>query len=256
MISDTDLRRYARQLVLPEVDEEGQAKWARAKVSLVGLGGLGAPILAYLAGAGIGHIRLIDSDHVELSNLHRQFIYAMSDIGRPKVEAAAEFATVRNDRIHIETKQAELSSDNADTLLSDCDLILDASDLLATRLTIAKTALSLKIPHLFGGAVRFDGQMGFFAPHESPQSACFGCLFDTAPEREQAPNCQQAGILGPVVGMIGLMMANTALRYLADIGTLSRNQLMLYDGLSNQFQSFSHARNPACSLCSDMRAKA
>lgn len=249
MISDTDLHRYARQLVLPELDEEGQEKWARARISLVGLGGLGAPILAYLAGAGIGHIRLIDCDVVDLSNLHRQIIFTQSDINRPKVAAAADFVKARNEAIDIDIRQTKLTAENASDLLKECDLVLDASDLLDTRLVIAQSALSLKIPHLFGGAVRFDGQMGFFTPYDGPDSACFGCLFDTAPDAGQAPNCQQAGILGPVVGLIGLMMANTALRYLAGIGTIPSNQLTLYDGLSNQFQTFTHKAKSNCTIC-------
>ena len=248
-LTDSDIERFARQLVLPELNEEGQEKLQAAHLVLVGLGGLGAPVLAYLVGAGVGKLTLIDSDIVDLSNLQRQFIYEMTDIGSPKTQAAARFAKARNPAVEIISIAERLDETNAKRLITGADLVIDASDLLETRLILAAAAKAQGIGHLFGGAVRYDGQLCLFTPHLDAEAPCFGCLFDAAPDPDQAPNCQQAGILGPVVGMIGCLMAGEALKYITAIGDEPASSLLLYDGLSNRFETIKFGRKPDCLIC-------
>jgi adenylyltransferase/sulfurtransferase len=244
--SDDELDRYARQLILKQIGGAGQQALSRARVALVGLGGLGCPAALYLAGAGIGTLTLIDDDIVSLSNLPRQILYTSADIGAPKVEAAARALTAHNPHVEINAHNARLSAESADRLAGH-DLILDGSDSFATRLAVNAAAVRLHIPLVSGAIGPFDGQFGLFEGHRA-DAPCYQCLIGAAQDRP-GQSCAEQGVLGPVAGLIGSLMAFEAIRALTGFGTPARGALTIFDGLSGQSRRLTLPKDPACPIC-------
>ena len=251
-ITDTQLHRYARQVVIPEIDEDGQQALLSSKVAILGAGGLGSPVIANLAAAGVGKLVLCDDDIVDLSNLNRQFIYQEANAGQPKTQAAKRFIQGINSDVTVELIEETMGEESLTEILSECDILLDCSDQFSTRLAAAKAAYINGIPHIFGGAVRFHGQMAtFMAGVEGYRdSACFACLFSEDAGVKQAPNCAQAGILSPITGIIGALQALETIKWITKAGMLNSNRLLLFDGLTASFTSIQTTKKDKCSICS------
>lgn len=253
MLDDDDLTRYARQVILPEFGEDSQLQLMASKVAVIGAGGLGAPLLQYLAAAGIGTITVIDDDAVELSNLNRQVIHRSDSIGTPKAESARAEALAINPRITVNTINARLTAETADDLIGDAAIIADCSDTAATRYAVAAAAHRLGRVMVFGGAVRLEGQIASFDSGRDPNSPCFACIFPQSPGHDLAPRCSEAGILGPITGVIGTLMALEVIRQcLKPARPISDDligQLLLFDGRFSELRSIAVSRRPDCPVC-------
>ena len=227
--SKDDLSRYARQMVLPQVGVKGQKALAAAQVTIVGMGGLGCPVSQYLAAAGVGTLRLIDGDVVELSNMPRQPLYRSDDVGKPKVEAAAEQLSSLNPGITVEMKKVFLSADNRDDLLGDADIIVDATDSLAVRRILDEYAAENSIPLVYGGLYRFEGQVSVFNHDGGPRYA------DLFPEHSATGDtCADTGVLGMLPGIIGNIQALETVKIILGVKPNLSGKLLLYDGLSHE----------------------
>lgn len=240
--------RYMRQIQLPQVGSEGQARLASASVAVLGAGGLGAPALLYLAGAGVGRIRVIDDDRVERSNLHRQVIHADARVGMVKTESARMSLLALNPRIDIEIRCERLVDSNADNLLDDCDVIVDGTDNFATRYVVSAASMRLRIPMVYGALERFSGQASVFDPRDA-DSPCYRCLFAQAPTGTAAPNCSEAGVLGVLPGMVGLIQATETLKLILGLGQPLTGRLLNFDALSMRFHELKLPRDPRCPGC-------
>ena len=251
MLSEADLTRYARQAILPELGEEGQERLLASRVLIIGAGGLGSPVIALLAAAGIGQLTICDGDGVELSNLNRQFIHASTRLGENKAEQAAAFANRLNPAIRTIAVPQMMTGETLAGLLDGQDMVLDCTDEMASRQLIARAAKAAGIPHIFGGAVRMTGQLSVFmagVPGHA-EAACLGCLFPQQPGPDLAPNCAEAGILGPVVSVIGSLMAAEAVKLAAGLGGSMEGRLLLYDGQAVRFDEIAFSRQDDCPLC-------
>jgi molybdopterin/thiamine biosynthesis adenylyltransferase len=240
MLTPKDLKRYDRQIKL--LGEAGQEKLKRAKVFIAGAGGLGSPISIYLTAAGIGSITLVDNDTVELSNLNRQVLHWEKDTGRYKVESAEEKLSQINSDIEIEAQNATLTEDNISNLVNDADLIIDAMDNYPVRYLLNRMALSKKIPFIHGAINGFHGQATTVLPG---RSACLRCIFRKAPPPSKFP------VIGVTPGIIGLVQANEAIKYLTEIGELLDGKLLLWDGLTSRTEILEVQRDPKCPECKD-----
>ena len=251
MLNDDDLERYSRQVIMPDIDEQGQQKLAAAKVLVIGAGGLGAPVILYLAAAGIGHITILDDDKVALTDLNRQIIYTMQNIGASKASQAATAATKLNPVIVAEHLDARLSPDNAATLIEAHDIIVDCSDNPETRQLVGTSCHHLKRPLVFGGAVQLEGQVAVFQSGIDgyTDTPCFSCVFPAMPNAQQAPRCSQVGILGPVTGVIGAMQALETIKLCLGLGTDLTGRLVLFDGRDMRTMDIATAKNPDCPCC-------
>ena len=253
MLDDQDLERYARQLIIPDFGEEAQQTLARRHVAVIGAGGLGAPAIQYLAAAGVGRLTVIDDDTVDASNLNRQVTHASGDVGKPKADSAREFALALNPRIKVEAVAERLDADNAESLVGDAAVLVDCSDNPETRHAVNAASRGLGRVMVFGGAVRVEGQLSSFDPADE-SSPCFACVFPESPDQSLAPRCSEAGILGPVTGVVGAMMALEALRHCLKpaepAGADMVGRLLLFDGRSMEFTAIKVARNPDCPVCS------
>jgi molybdopterin/thiamine biosynthesis adenylyltransferase/rhodanese-related sulfurtransferase len=246
---DADAReRYARQLRLPEVGVRGQARLARARVAVVGAGGLGSPAALYLAAAGVGTLSLIDDDVVERSNLQRQVLHSDARVGAPKVASAAAALQALNPRACIETHAVRLDMDNAVQLLAGHDLLIDGSDNFAARYAVSATSLRLGLPMIYGAVERYSGQVSVFDPRRA-DSPCYRCLFPYPPAAGEAPGCAEAGVLGVLPGVIGLLQATEALKLLLDLGAPLIGRLLLFDALAMRFRELALPRDPQCPGC-------
>ena len=240
--------RYSRQLRLPQVGEAGQAKLGAAKVVLLGAGGLGAPAALYLAAAGVGQLTLIDDDRVERSNLHRQVIHADARVGMAKTESARLTLNALNPRVRIETREARLRADNVERLLADHDLVIDGADNFPARYLVAAASRRLGMPMVYGAVERFTGQVSVFDPRQDA-SPCYRCLFPEPPSAAEAPNCSEAGVLGVLPGLIGLLQATEALKLILGLGEPLVGRLLHVDALSMRFRETRLRRDPACPGC-------
>jgi adenylyltransferase/sulfurtransferase len=225
--------RYSRQITLPEIGAAGQARLARGSVLVVGAGGLGSPAATYLAAAGVGRVGLVDFDRVDQSNLHRQILFATSDVGRPKLEAARERLHDLNPEIAIETHDARLTSANALEILGRYDVILDGTDNFATRYLVNDACLLLGKPNVYGSVLRFEGQASVFSTANAP---CYRCLHPEPPPARLVPSCAEAGVLGVLPGMIGTIQATEAIKLIAGIGETLAGRLLLFDALRMTFR--------------------
>lgn len=251
MLNDADLERYARQVIMPDIDEQGQHKLAAAKVLVIGAGGLGAPVILYLAAAGVGNITILDDDNVALTDLNRQIIYTMPDIGASKSRQAATAVTRLNPAITATYLDARLTSDNAETLIRAHDIIVDCSDNPETRQLAGTSCHHLKRPLVFGGAIQLEGQLSVFQSGVTghTDTPCFCCVFPAMPDAKQAPRCSQVGILGPVTGVIGAMQALETIKLCLGLGTNLTGKLVLFDGRDMRTMEIATSKNPDCPCC-------
>ena len=251
MLRDIDLERYARQAIMPDIGEEGQERLLAARVLLVGAGGLGSPAGFYLAAAGIGHVSLVDDEHVEISNLNRQILHTTDSIGTAKVEQAARTMSALNPGMTVKPVLARLTDSNADVLVGAHDLVLDCSDNADTRYLLGATAHRMGRPLVFGGAVRTEGQLAVFQSGVEgyQDTPCYRCVFPDAADAALAPGCSEAGILGPVTGIIGAMQALEAVKLLLGFGTSLTGHMLLFDGQHGSFMDITTQRRADCAVC-------
>lgn len=249
MLTTAESRRYARHLTLPGFGAEGQSRLKAASVLCVGAGGLGSPALMYLAAAGIGRLGLVDADVVDESNLQRQLLFGTSDVGRPKVEAAADRLRDLNPHISIETYPVRLTRDTAESLVSGYDLLLDGTDNFPTRYLCNDVAVRLAKPNVHGAVHRFEGQVSVFAPHLG--GPCYRCLFPEPPPPGTVPSCAEGGVLGVLPGLVGTLQATEAIKLLAGLGSPLIGRLLHIDALSMHHREIRLRRDPACALCGD-----
>lgn len=241
-----DAQRYARQLRLPEVGPRGQARLARARIAIVGVGGLGCPAALYLAAAGVGHLTLIDPDVVALDNLHRQVLFRTEDVGAPKVSAARAALLARSPRLAVDARTERLGPENARGLLAGHDLLVDATDNYAARAEVNRASCDLAVPAVFGAVARFEGQLTTRVPGRGP---CYACLHPGAPGPGMAPTCAEEGVLGVVPGVIGLLQAHEALKVLLGYGEPLVGTLLYFDARSSRFRALGFDRAPDCGAC-------
>jgi len=247
-LSNDEILRYSRHLIMPEVGMEGQLKLRNAKVLLVGAGGLGAPLGLYLAAAGIGRIGLVDFDVVDFTNLQRQVIHGTKDVGRKKLDSASERMKDINPNVEIDRHEVALSSDNALGILKDYDLVIDGTDNFPTRYLVNDACVLLKKPNVYGSIFRFEGQATVFA---YPGGPCYRCLYPEPPPPGLVPSCAEGGVLGILPGMIGIVQATEAVKLILGTGELLVGRLLLYDALAMRFRELKLRRNPECPVCGD-----
>jgi adenylyltransferase/sulfurtransferase len=252
-LSDDQLERYARHIILREVGGAGQAKLLKSRVLVIGAGGLGSPLILYLAAAGVGTIGVIDDDTVSLSNLQRQIAHRSADIGSPKVDSAAQAARAINLDVRVLTFPERLTADNAMHLFAGFDLIADGSDNFATRFLVNDAAFLVGRTLVSAAVGQFDGQLSVFKAHVRTNGAreypCYRCLFPEPPPPGAVPSCTEAGILGALTGVLGSLQALEVLKELIGIGDTMAGQLLLYDGLGGRFRTVKVRPDPACALC-------
>ncbi len=248
-LDDSEIERYARHLVLPEVGEEGQLRLLQSRVLIVGAGGLGAPLVHYLAAAGIGTLGLVDDDAVDLSNLQRQPLHGVDDIGRPKVDSGADAAAAINPQVKVERHAVRITADNALELISSYDLVADASDNPATRYLINDAAYLARRPLVSAAVMRFDGQMTTFrAYREGEHGPCYRCLFGND-AGDTKDSCADVGVMGALPGILGSLQAMEVIKELLGIGDSLDGRLLLYDALATSFRTIRALADPTCPLC-------
>ncbi len=245
-MNDEQLLRYSRQIMLPEVDMEGQQALADAHVLVVGMGGLGSPAAMYLAAGGVGHLTLADDDVVELSNLQRQILHSGEDIGRPKVESAADTLRALNPEVGITTLQRRLDQDALIEQVLKVDLVLDGTDNFATRFAVNAACVAAGRPLVSGAAIRLEGQIAVFRP-DLPDHPCYACLFP--PSDDQRLSCSENGVLAPVVGVIGSLQAVEAMRLITGFGQDTGTWLTLWDARTGDWQRVRVPKDPECPVC-------
>jgi len=243
-----ELRRYARHLVLPEVGREGQTALANARVLVVGAGGLGAPVALYLAAAGVGTLGLVDDDLVDESNLHRQVLYSLPDIGQLKVEVAVERLKHVNPHVALNPHAVRLDRHNALEVLGGYDIVVDGTDNFPARYLINDACVLLGKPNVYGAVLRWEGQASLFAHGEGP---CYRCLFREPPPPGLVPSCAEAGVLGALPGVIGSIQALETIKWILGAGDLLEGRLVILDSLSMRFREVEIPRNPECPVCGD-----
>ena len=242
--------RYSRHLLLPEVGVEGQRRLEGSRVLMIGAGGLGSPAAFYLAAAGVGHLRIADDDVVDRSNLQRQILHTEARIGEPKVASAQATLGALNPRTQVEAVQARVTSDNIERLLDGVDVVLDGADNFPARYLLNDACVKLGIPLVYGAVQRFEGQVSVFdAGRHRGELPCYRCLFPEPPPPEFAPNCAEAGVLGVLPGVIGLLQATEVVKLLLGIGDSLAGRLLQFDALSMRFRETRLRHDPDCAVC-------
>ena len=249
-LSEAQFQRYARHLILNEVGEAGQARLMAARVLVVGAGGLGSPLLLYLAAAGIGTLGVVDDDVVDLSNLQRQIIHPTAAIGARKVESARAALHAINPEVTVETVARRIEAANAEALIDPYDLVADGSDNFTTRYLLNDVCYRLKKPLIGAALAPFEGQISTFKAYLGPPHPCYRCLFREPPPPDLVPRCETAGILGAVAGVMGTLQAVEVLNELLDLGSSLSGTLLLYDALNAGFHRITVPRDPDCPTCS------
>lgn len=245
--SETELDRYARHIILREVGGPGQKALRNARVLVIGAGGLGSPALQYLAAAGVGTIGVIDDDTVENANLQRQVIHLDRNIGMPKVHSAAEMMTAQNPFVSVRPYHRKLDNEIAESLFADYDLVLDGTDNFATRYLVNETAVATKTPLIAAALTQWEGQISLYDPqHGTP---CYACVFPQAPDPSLVPSCAEAGVIGPLPGVVGAMMAVEAVKAITGAGEGLAGRLLIYDALYAQTRVISVKPNSDCHVC-------
>lgn len=247
--SDSQLERYARHIILKEVGGAGQQRLSRAKVLVVGAGGLGSALILYLAAAGIGTIGIVDDDKVSLSNLQRQVLHRTADIGRAKTASAVAAVGALNPDVKVVAHETRLRPENAAELIAGYDLIADGSDNFATRFLVNDACYFLRKPLVSAAMLRFEGQLSTFKAHEPGPHPCYRCVFREPPPPDLVPSCSEAGILGALAGVMGSLQATEVLKEIVGIGESLSGRLLLYDALSPSFRLVRLKRDPECPLC-------
>lgn len=243
-LTDAQLDRYARHIILKEIGGAGQQRLLGAAVALIGAGGIGSPAIEYLAAAGIGRLRVIDDDIVDLSNLQRQTLFATGDIGRPKAAVAAERVAAMNPDVKVEPVTARIDADTADKLLDGIDLILDGCDNFATRLAVSDASIRLRRPLVSAAVGQFDGQLGVWRGWEADKP-CYRCLVGDDPDRPDI-SCADQGVLGALTGVMGSLGAMEAIRALTGFGDDPAGKLLLVDALAFRFRTIKVPKDPGC----------
>ena len=247
-LTPQEIQRYSRHLIMPEVGTLGQQKLKAAKVLMVGTGGLGSPLGMYLAAAGVGTMGLVEFDTVEESNLHRQLLYGLADVGRPKIEAAMERLNVVNPHVNLIPHPVRLESSNALDIFKDYDLVVDGTDNFPTRYLVNDACVLLGKPNVYGSIFRFEGQASVFWAEKGP---CYRCLFPEPPPPGLVPSCAEGGVLGVLPGIIGSLQANEVIKLIIGQGEPLIGRLVLFDALSMKFRELKLRRNPECPVCSE-----
>jgi len=249
-LSNEEILRYSRHLIMPEVGMDGQLKLKKAKVLLIGTGGLGAPLGLYLAAAGVGKLGLVDFDKVDFTNLQRQVTFGTSDVGKPKSEAARARLSNLNPDIEIEAFETKLTSENALDLFKDFDIIVDGTDNFPTRYLVNDACILLGKPNVYGSIFRFEGQITVFG---MPQGPCYRCLYPEPPPPGLVPSCAEGGVLGVLPGIVGSVQAMETIKLILGSGRNLTGRLLLFDALEMEFREFKLRKNPNCPICSEHR---
>src|SRR2546426_2847875 len=247
-LSKEEILRYSRHLIMPEVGMEGQLKLKSAKVLLIGAGGLGAPLGMYLAAAGVGRIGVVDFDVVDFTNLQRQVIHGSSDVGRKKLDSAAETMNEINPYVQIDKHDTALTSENALELFRDYDIVVDGTDNFPTRYLVNDACVLTGKPNVYGSIFRFEGQVSVFG---APGGPCYRCLYPEPPPPGLVPSCAEGGVLGVLPGIIGTIQATETVKLILGIGEPLVGRLMLYDALAMRFRELKLRKNPECPICGD-----
>ena len=247
-LTKDEILRYSRHLILPEVSMEGQLKLKSAKVLMVGAGGLGAPLGLYLAASGVGRIGVVDFDVVDFTNLQRQVIHGTKDVGRKKLDSAADSMLDINPYMTVDKFDTAITSENAFDIIKDYDMVVDGTDNFPTRYLINDACVLLKKPNVYGSIFRFEGQATIFA---YPGGPCYRCLYPEPPPPGLVPSCAEGGVLGILPGTIGLIQATEAVKLILGIGESLVGRLLLYDALAMRFRELKLRRNPECPVCGD-----
>ncbi|MEO7051806.1 MAG: molybdopterin-synthase adenylyltransferase MoeB [Rhodanobacter sp.] len=253
MLSTQERSRYARQLRIPEIGEQGQQKLLASRVLLVGAGALGSPAALYLAAAGVGTLGIVDQDAVELSNLQRQILHTTERVGMPKTQSAWQALNALNPSIQINTHQLRLNRTNAEELVRDYDVVIDGTDNFPARYLLNDVCVRLKLPYVYGAIYRFEGQVSVFWPASAPggkPTPCYRCLYPAPAPAELAPSCAEAGVLGVLPGVIGTLQAIEALKLILQLGDTLLGRLLCYDALAATFREFKTTADPQCAYCS------
>jgi SAMP-activating enzyme len=247
----TQLDRYSRHVIMDEIGPDGQQRLLEGSVLIVGAGGLGSPAIQYLAAAGVGRLGIVDDDVVERSNLQRQIVHADDDVGRPKVESAADYVTALNPDIDVDTYETRLSAENVDELVDGYDVVLDASDNFGTRYLLNDHCVLTGTPLSHGAIYRFEGQVTTFTNDRSDggDSPCYRCIFPEAPEPGTVPDCATTGVLGVLPGTVGCIQATEVVKYLLEKGDVLEGRLLMYDAMGMTFDTVDVLQNPACPVC-------
>jgi molybdopterin/thiamine biosynthesis adenylyltransferase len=248
MLTEEQIERYSRHIILKEVGGKGQRKLLNGKVLIIGAGGLGSPIALYLAAAGVGTIGIADADRVDLSNLQRQIAHHTRDIGIPKVVSAGEKMTAMNPDVTVNTHETWVSAANIRDLIAQYDFIIDGTDNFAAKFLINDACILAGKPYSHGGILQFDGQTITVKPGESP---CYRCIFPAPPPKDAIPTCSRAGVIGVLPGVLGTIQATEAIKYLLGIGDLLTGRLLTYNALRMKFREVPIRKNPACPVCGE-----
>ncbi|MGE5623747.1 MAG: HesA/MoeB/ThiF family protein [Methanocella sp.] len=246
--TEAELQRYSRQILLKEVGGKGQRRLAEARVLVVGAGGLGSPVLYYLAAAGVGRLGIVDADRVDLSNLQRQILHRTKDVGRFKAESAARAVAELNPDVRVDVHRTWLSKDNVSELIDGYDVIIDGVDNFPTRYLLNDACVMAGKPLVEAGILRFDGLVTTIMPGEGP---CYRCLFPDPPPPGAIPSCQEAGVIGAVAGVTGVLQANEALKLILGIGEPLIGRVLFFDALSGAFRAVKVNRRAQCPVCGD-----
>ena len=254
MLSDEELARYARQIVLKEIGGAGQVRLKAATVAVVGAGGIGSPVIQYLAAAGVGRLVVIDDDAVDLSNLQRQVLFSTESIGLLKTNEAVERVGRLNPLVDLDAHAVRVGAENANDLLAAADVVVDGCDNFATRLAVADAALALRVPLVSAAVGQFEGQLAVYRGWEADKP-CYRCFVGDVPDREDA-SCAEQGVLGPVTGMLGSLAALEAIRAIVPFGDDPAGKLLLADLLGWRFRTLTLPKDPGCRVCAPAKAGA
>jgi adenylyltransferase/sulfurtransferase len=245
-LSNEEVLRYSRHLILPDVGVDGQRKLKAGRILLIGAGGLGSPLALYLAAAGVGTLGLVDFDVVDVSNLQRQVLHGTKDIGRPKLESARERIHDVNPHVHVEPYETRLTSENALDIIRDYDVVIDGTDNFATRYLTNDACVLLGKPNVYGSIFRFEGQASVFALEEGP---CYRCLFPEPPPPGLVPSCAEGGVLGVLPGLVGTIQATEGIKLILGVGESLVGRLLLIDALTMRFRTVRLRKDPNCPAC-------
>jgi molybdopterin-synthase adenylyltransferase len=248
-LSEAQFERYARHLILEEVGEEGQVRLLQSRVLVIGAGGLGSPLLLYLAAAGVGTIGVVDNDRVDITNLQRQIVHATRNVGMLKVESAQETLAAINPDIRVEARAERLGPDNAEAIIDGYDLVADGSDNFATRYLLTDLCFRHRKALVAAALSPFEGQLSTFRPYLGAGHPCYRCLFRDPPPPDLVPRCEEAGILGAVAGVLGTLQAVEVLKELLGLGDSLDGTLLLYDAMCARFHSIRIAKDAECPTC-------
>ncbi len=248
-MTDEQIERYSRHIILKEVGAKGQKKLLNAKVLIIGAGGLGAPAAMYLAAAGVGTIGIVDADEVDLSNLQRQIIHSTADIGKPKVKSAKETMNAMNPDVQVKTYHMFVDSTNIRELIREYDFVIDGTDNFPAKFLINDACVMEKKPFSHAGIIRFKGQLMTYVPGEGP---CYRCVFKNPPPKDAVPTCKQAGVIGAMGGVIGSLQAMEAIKYIVGVGKLLTGHLLTYDAVDQEFRKIKLPGDTSkCPVCGE-----